>query len=85
MPNSWYSYNGTGDIFLANNYRLMTDKPGCAVGTVICAIFAPEGGRTPISPLPESIQTYLSNARATLVPQPQGIGSRKYVYLRPNF
>jgi len=85
MPNSWYSYNGTGDIFLAYNYRLMTDKPGCAVGTVICAIYAPDGGRTPVSPLPDSIQTYLSNARSTLVPQPQVVGSKKFVYLRPNF
>ncbi|MDO7743209.1 MAG: hypothetical protein MUP99_05525, partial [Pedobacter sp.] len=59
--------------------------PGCAVGTVICAIYVPNGGRTPISPLPDSIQQYLSNARSTLVPQPQGVGLKKYVYLRPNF
>lgn len=85
MARYWYSYIGTGDPTVGFNYRLITVKPGCLNGNVICAIYALAGDGFPKTPLSINIQQYISNALGTLVAQPQDSGrAKKYVYLKPN-
>ena len=83
MANAWYSYIGTGDPTVASNYSKIVGKPGCLNGATVCTIYAPSGGRTPVSPLPSNILTYIANGKAQLVAQPQlPGGSKLFVYMQ---
>lgn len=73
MANSWYTYVGGSGFqpqFNALNYRLTPDdvlvngKPPCSGVSLICAIFAPDGGLTPVSPLPQNVQNAIIAAIA---------------------
>ena len=83
MANTWYSYNGTGDTSDARSYTRINIKPGCLSGSQICAIYAPDGGITPHSPLPANILTYISQGLSAQVSQPQlPAGTKFFVYLK---
>ena len=85
MANTWYAYIGglTGDPTLARNYSKITGKPGCLNGQTICSIYVPDGGITPVSPLPAAVITYINNGLSTSVAQPQlPAGTKFFVYLK---
>jgi len=85
MANTWYAYIGgtAGDPTLARNYSRISGKPGCDTGAFICAIYAPDGGINPTSPLSGNILTYIANGLSNLVPEPQlPLGTKFFVYLK---
>ena len=78
---NWYSYTGVGDPTLVASYRLATVKPTCQAGEEICAIYLNQTDPIP-SAFDAGVQTYIANALATLIPQPTGVGVKRFVYLR---
>ncbi|NQX37622.1 hypothetical protein SAMN05421820_103384 [Pedobacter steynii] len=76
----WYAYSGNGDPFLSPNYRATTVKPICTTGEEICAIYLSDNDEIPAQF--DGMTTYIANALVTLVPQPTGVGVRRFVYLR---
>ncbi|WP_316841425.1 hypothetical protein [Pedobacter gandavensis] len=81
MANNWYSYNGIGDPILPGSYFLMDLEPNClGGGTIVCAIYLTGTSDVPGS-IPASVKTYIANAQATLVAQPNG-GARHFVYVK---
>ncbi|SDM27657.1 hypothetical protein SAMN05421820_103388 [Pedobacter steynii] len=80
---NWYVYSGWGDPFLSPNYRLVTTKPACTVGSQICCIYL--NSNDVIPPQfngTDNMVTYIANALLTQVPQPTGVGVKRFVYLR---
>lgn len=87
MSRFWYSYVvPAGDPRLSSSYQRITfngGKPTCENGTAMCAIYAPEGGPFPYSPLSANLQGYIATALATLTPQPNLPDDGKFfVYLK---
>ena len=87
MARSWYAYipGGTGASPALNpaNYSLMDVKPNCTSGSIICAVYAPDGGATPTAPFSTNVRRYITNALGAGVPQPSApINSKLFVYLK---
>ena len=80
MPRCWYTYTGGNALEPSSHFRSST-KPSCLTGPSICAIYAPSCDISP-SPFSQNMQNYISNALTTQVPQPSGVGNKKYVYLK---
>lgn len=84
MSRSWYSYViPNADPRLSSSYQLITNndgKPGCNLGTQLCAIYAPGGGPFPESPLSSNLFGYIATALSTLRPQPSN--GKLFVYLK---
>jgi hypothetical protein len=84
MCRAWYSFNGGINPTIISNYSLMTAKPTCVNGPVICAIYSPACGTNPVGPMSPNLQRYIANAIGTGLSQPQNpVNAMKYVYLRP--
>ena len=75
----WYAYDGIGNPFAANSYRLAEVKPRCDNGNYICSIYAGLGFTTPNAPLSANILQYIADALVTLRPQPS---IKAFVYLK---
>ncbi|MGY0036930.1 hypothetical protein [Pedobacter sp. NJ-S-72] len=85
MARNWYTYVGgaLGDPRLSSGYSLLTTKPACMSGNIICAIYTGNGDISPTTPLSLNLLNYISNANASGVPEPQRpLGAKKFVYLR---
>ncbi|MBB5646283.1 soluble lytic murein transglycosylase-like protein [Pedobacter cryoconitis] len=80
MARAWYSYNGVGDPLTLSSYNLSPIKPACINGTRICAIYAYNGGPSPVV-LSTNLRLYIATLQATSVAQPDSsISNKKYVY-----
>lgn len=81
MARSWYSY-GAGDVRVASSYYLSLAKPTCVNGPNICAIYAFGLSEQPLDPLSANLQRYINAASIIKIAQPQGLGVKRYIYLR---
>lgn len=78
---NWFAYNGIGDPALPGNYLQMDVKPNCSVGgSIICAVYLNDNTQVPSS-IPNNVKTYIANAQATLVAQPNS-GAKHFVYVK---
>jgi len=85
MARRWYSYIvPDSDPRLSSNYQLIKHGfPTCISGTRLCAIYSPEGGPFPFSPISQNLQDYIAAALATGFAQPDfPDGSKFFVYLK---
>lgn len=85
MIKSWYAFIGGDDVFNPMNYIRLTNgsKHICLCGDKICAVYLPDNGRHPQSPISDNLQNYITNALVSGQLQPQiPWASKKYVYLR---
>lgn len=78
---NWYIYNGVGDPFSPNSYRLSGVKPSCVNGSCkICAIYLNEAGTVP-STIDDNVLIYMVNTLASQTSQPGG-GAKRFVYVK---
>ena len=78
---NWYTFTGCCDgVFDESKYRLSTVKPTCQVGKEICVVYLNQNSNIPSSL--STVETYIANALATQIPQPTGVGVKRFVYLR---
>ena len=85
MARHWYAYIvPNSDPRLSSNYQLIKNGgPTCISGNQLCAIYSPEGGLFPFSPLSQNLQDYIAAALATGIAQPDfPEGSKFFVYLK---
>lgn len=81
MANHWFAYDGVGNPNSPNSYTRMTVAPTCTSGVDICAVYLDDnslGNPSTLGP----VLNYISNAQATLIPQPQDGVIKRYVYLK---
>lgn len=84
MARAWYGYIGLdGGEKTLSNYVLVANPAQCAVGNHICAVYAPGGGRSPLT-ISQNLITYITNAKMSGIPQPTfPPNSQIFVYVRP--
>lgn len=81
MARAWYTYDTVGNPLSPTSYRLITSKPGCVNGPIICSIYATKGNAFPI--LSANILQYIANGLANNIAEPAiPVGSKFYVYLK---
>ncbi len=80
---AWYIFFGGDDPTDVSNYRRINVKHTCLCGTKICVIYADDNGLQPGYPLSSNIQTYINDALATQLIQPEfPYCAKKFVYLK---
>ncbi|WP_316747214.1 hypothetical protein [Pedobacter gandavensis] len=81
MAKNWFAYDGVGNPNLPASYTRMTLAPNCTSGVNICAIYLNDESLGNPGSLAD-VQDYISNALATLIPQPQDGATKRFVYLK---
>jgi len=85
MARAWFAYNGLGSPILPEYYLLMSDKPACRNGFVICAIYARDSAGEVPSVISTNLRRYIADGLSNGVPEPRlPRSAKKYVYMRPS-